>query len=189
MTSGKEPKVSVMSMNKQQHALQFVLAILHPEGNDLWRCGWKSFQVRFHNLLKQLWDECGFDAPHDHWETCLPAKSMECYELAPLLLMLCSVLIPDERLVTVMHSLFSSYEVTPEFILEKYAADPLFWETILCDLGLEVLNTKNVILAVMTTLGLGQVPRNYTKIVVNYKGVGPKMALVTVHSSYDDVVS
>jgi hypothetical protein len=111
------------------------------------------------------------------------------YEYAALLLMLCLALIPDEELVPVMHSPFSSYEVTPAFALEKHAADPLFWETIFYNLGHQVSNAKNVILAAMTTLGLGQVPRNYTKIVLNYKGDGPKMALVTVYSSYNDVVS
>jgi endonuclease III len=88
-----------------------------------------------------------------------------------------------------MQSLFSKFEVTPAFVLEKHAADPLFWETLLRDLGRQVSNAKNVILAAATTLRLKHVPRNYTNMVLNYKGVGPKMALVTVHSSYNDVVS
>jgi hypothetical protein len=40
--SGKQPKVLVMSVNKQQQALQLVSAILHPEGKHVWQQDWKS---------------------------------------------------------------------------------------------------------------------------------------------------
>jgi hypothetical protein len=187
--SGKPAKVSVMSVNKQQQCIRFVSAVLYPQGENFWRRGWKSSQIRFHNLVKQMREDCAFSAPRDGWETCLPPKSTDWYEFAALVLMLCSALIPDQRLLPVMQSLFSKYDVTPAFVLEKHAADPLFWETLLRDLGRQVSNANNVILAAATTLRLKRVPRNYTKLVLNYKGVGPKMALVTVHSSYNDVVS
>jgi hypothetical protein len=103
--------------------------------------------------------------------------------------MLCSALIPDDRLVPVMHSLFAANEVTPEFVLKQNASDPLYWETMLHNLGRQVNNAKNVILAAATTVSLGPVPRDYTSIVLNYKGCGPKIALVTIHTSYNDAVS
>jgi hypothetical protein len=130
-----------------------------------------------------------FAAPRDGWEICLPPKSTDWYKFAALLLMLHSTLIPDHILVPVMQSVFSCYKVTPDFVLKNHAADTLFWETLLGDLGRQVSNTKNDILTTATTLHLGRLPWNYTKMVLNYKGVGPKMALVTVHSSYNDVVS
>jgi hypothetical protein len=72
---------------------------------------------------------------------------------------------------------------------KKTASDLLFWERTLHNLGRQVNNAKNIILAAATTVSLGCVPRDYTSIVLNYKGCGPKMALVTIHTSYNDVVS
>jgi endonuclease III len=187
--SGKESKVSVMPIPRQEQSLAFVSGILHPVGPYWWRRGWKSTQVRFHNLVKQLREEIAFEAPRDRWESCLPPKSSDSYEFASLVLMLCSALIPDERLVPCMRSIFSTHNVTPQYVLEKHALDPQFWENALHDLGRQISNARNVVLAAATTIELGRVPRNYTTIVLNYKGMGPKMALVTVQSSYNDVVS
>lgn len=120
---------------------------------------------------------------------CFPPKSHDSYEFASLLLMVCSALIPDDRAVPCMHSLFSTQAVTPRYVLQKHAHDPHFWENALHDLDQQVSNAKNVVLATTTTIILGRAPRNYTTIVLNYKGVGPKMALITVQSSYNDVVS
>jgi hypothetical protein len=108
--AGKQQKVSITSREKQQQALGFVSAILHRQGENFWRRGWKSSEVHYHNLVEQLGDECDFDAPRDRWESCLPPKSTDWYKFAALILMLCSALSPDERLVPVMHSLFSNYE-------------------------------------------------------------------------------
>jgi endonuclease III len=187
--SGKESKVSVMAVPKQQQTMAFVFGILNPVGDYWWRRGWKSTQVRFHNLVKQLRKEIGVEAPRDRWESCLPPRSSDSYEFASLFLMLCSALIPDERLVPCMESIFSGQNVTPQYVLEMHALDPLFWEKALHDLGRQISNAKNVVLAAATTIALGRVPRNYTTMVLNYKGVGPKMALVTVQSSYNDIVS
>jgi hypothetical protein len=57
------------------------------------------------------------------------------------------------------------------------------------DLGRQVNTAKNVIFAVATTVSLGRVPRDYTSIVLNFKGCGPKMAFGTIHTSYNDLVS
>jgi hypothetical protein len=155
MPAGKPAKVSVMSVNKQQQCIRFVSAILYPKGENVWRRGWKSSQIRFHNLVKQMREDCAFSAPHDGWKTCFPPKSTDWYEFAALVLMLCSALIPDQRLLPVMQeSLFSKYEVTPTFVLKKHATDPLFWETLLRDLGRQVSNAKNVILAAATILSV-----------------------------------
>jgi hypothetical protein len=118
----------------------------------------------------------------------LATKSKDWYEFASLLLMLCLASIPDGRLVPVMHGLFTHNEVTPKFVLRINDSNPIFCETTLHYLGRQVSNAKNVILSAATTMSLGRVPRDYTQIVLNYKGCGPKMALVTIHTSYNDVV-
>jgi hypothetical protein len=69
--------------------------------------------------------------------------------------MLCSALIPDERLVPCMRSIFSTQNVTPQYVLEKHALDPQFWEKVLHDLGRQISNAKNVVLAVATTIAVG----------------------------------
>jgi hypothetical protein len=46
-------------------------------------------------------------------------KNKNWYEFASLLLMLCSALIPDNRLVPVMHSIFAHNEVTPALVLKE----------------------------------------------------------------------
>jgi endonuclease III len=102
--------------------------------------------------------------------------------------MLCSSVIPDERLVPAMKSLFTKYDVTPEFVLLKHEEDCHYWENTLRGLGRQNMNARNIILAAQTTLSLKRIPRNYTKLVMNYKGVGPKIALVTMHSAYGKVV-
>jgi endonuclease III len=128
-------------------------------------------------------------APRDAWESCLPTKDKNWYEFAVLLLMLCSSVVPDARLVPAMKVIFSRYEMTPEFVLLKFKSDPTFWENELHDLGRQVSNAENWVLAAKTTQLLGRVPRNYTQMMLHYQGVGPKIALVTIHSSYGDVVS
>jgi endonuclease III len=185
---GKPPKVSCISIGRQETALNFVNKILYPIGEYEYRSGWKNCQLQFHNRVKELRSEFQ-DAPRDLWESCLPRKSDDSYEFSALLLMLCSARTPDEKLVPVMQRLFSSHLITPKLLLEKHEVDPSFMENTLRELGMQVTNAKNVMLAAKTTLRLGRVPRNYTDIVLNYTGVGPKIALVTVHSSYGDVVS
>ena len=128
-------------------------------------------------------------APRDEWETCLPSKDKNWYEFAVLLLMLCSSVIPDARLVPAMQVIFQQFEMTPEFVLLKNETDPMFWETKLHDLGRQKRNANNWVFAAKTTISLGRVPRNYTEIMLHYQGVGPKIALVTIHCSYGDVVS
>jgi hypothetical protein len=103
--------------------------------------------------------------------------------------MICSAVIPDQKLVPFMATLFSEDEVTPQFVLKKHTKDPLFWEKRLQPLGRNLNNCKYIVAAAETTLALVRVPRNYMDIIQNYKGVVPKMALVTVHSAYDHVVS
>ena len=98
-------------------------------------------------------------------------------------------MMPDARLVPAMKSIFSKYEMTPEFVLLQYNSDTHFWEHELRDLGRQHGNSKNWVLAATTTLALGRVPRNYTELMLNYRGVGPKIALVTMHTCYGDVVS
>jgi hypothetical protein len=178
----------VLSSNKRMQVLAFVSPILNPTGDDFWRNRFMERQVQFHNRLKSLREEFG-DAPRDLWETCLPDKSVDWYEFAVLLLMICSSMIPDQKLVPFMALLFSENTVTPEFVLQKHKEDSLFWEKRLLTLGRNVSNSKYIIAAAETTLALGRVPRNYRAIVQNYKGVGPKMALVSVHTAYNDVVS
>jgi hypothetical protein len=53
-SSGKESKVSVMAVPKQEQTMAFVSGILNSVGDYWWRRGWKHTQVRFHNLVKQL---------------------------------------------------------------------------------------------------------------------------------------
>jgi endonuclease III len=104
--------------------------------------------------------------------------------------MMCSSKTGDEQLVAVLGQLFSEFEFTLHFVLEKYyPADPNFWVERLKCLGCQNNNAKNLILAARSTISLERVPRSYAKIVEHYKGAGPKVALVTVHSSYNDVVS
>jgi endonuclease III len=181
-------KGKVMSPNKQRQVLAFVAPISNPTVDEKWRKGYLERQVKFHYRIKKLREEFG-NAPRDLWETCLPDKSNDWYEFAVLLLMICSAMIPDQKLVPFMATLFSEDEVTPRFVLKKHAEDPLFWEKRLQPLGRNLSNSKCIVAAAETTLALGRVPRNYMAIVQKYKGVGPKMALVTVHSAYNDVVS
>jgi endonuclease III len=178
----------VLSPNKQQQVLAFVSPISNPTLEDTWRYGFRERQVKFHNRIKNLRQEFG-DAPRDLWETCLPDKSKDWYEFAVLFLMICSSVIPDYKLVPFMLQLFCEFDVTPDFVLLKQKEDSFFWEKRLQPLGRHVSNAKCIIAAAKATLALGRVPRNYQAIVQHYKGVGPKMALVTVHTAYNDVVS
>jgi endonuclease III len=182
-------KVNPLSPSKQQRASEFVEAILAPDdASSTQERGWKNRQLGFHNSMRLL--RMSFiAAPRDLWESCLPSRDKYWYEFAVLLLMLCSSVIPDARLVPEMKVIFSRYEMTPEFVLLKFKNDPRFWEHQLHDLGRQVSNAENWVLAAQTTQTLGRVPRNYTDMMLNYHGVGPKIALVTIHSSYGDVVS
>jgi hypothetical protein len=103
--------------------------------------------------------------------------------------MMCSSKTGDEQLVAVLGQLFSEFEFTPHFVLEKYTADPNFWVERLKCLGCQNNNATNLTLAARSAISLGRVPRNCTKIVEHCKGAGPKVALATVHSSCNDVVS
>ena len=187
--SGTVKKVHSMSANKRNCVLQFVNPILSPTGKDpLGRRGWMNSQLRFHKSVKLL-RSTFVEAPRDHWETCLPPKDKNWYEFATLLLMLCSSVIPDSRLVPAMLSIFTSNDITPEFVLQEHGKDGKYWEKRLQKLGRHVSNAENWIQAARTTIRLGRVPRNYTEIMYHYQGVGPKIALVTIQSSYGIVVS
>ena len=104
---GKPSKVNDISFQKRQQILLFVLPILNAEngpGPDEWRLGWLSTQVQFHLAVRRLRAEFP-SAPRDLWESCLPPKSSNYYEFDTLLLMLCSSMIPDSRLVPVMKTI------------------------------------------------------------------------------------
>jgi hypothetical protein len=185
---GKQPKVSLISLTKKLQVLSFVTPIIDPDDDNFWRYGWLARQVKFHKRIKALREE--FDAaPRDLWEGALPDKSDDNYEFGVLLLMLCSSMCPDSNLIPFMAELFGRYEITPQFVLDRDDEDPMFWENTLKVLGRYKCNSKNLVAAATTTIALGRVPRNYTKLVTHYKGIGPKMALVVVHSAYNDVVS
>jgi hypothetical protein len=181
-------RVIPISSAKQDEAIQFVEQILLPDCTSTQKRGWKNRQLRFHNSMRLL-RKSFLQAPRDDWETCLPSKDKNWYEFAVLLLMLCTSVIPDARLVLVMQAIYQEFEMTPEFVLQKHKTDPMFWETKLHDLGRQKSNANNWVLAAKTTISLGRVPRNYTEIMLHYQGVGPKIALVTIQCSYGDVVS
>jgi hypothetical protein len=183
----KSQKIQPLSSQKQIIARRFVESILLPDAMNTQRRGWKNRQLQFHNSMKVVRDTF-VNAPRDEWDSCLPSKDKNWYEFAVLLLMLCSSVIPDARLVPAMAAIFTNYEMTPEFVLMKHNTDPMFWETQLHDLGRQVSNAENWVLAAKTTIAFGRVPRNYTQMMMHYHGVGPKIALVTIHSSYGDVV-
>ena len=184
---GKVPKLKILTEFDKNEVISFVYPILHSRGVNSGRRGWLSNQMHFHNSLKQLRSSF-MEAPRDFWEKALPPKSDDSYEFSTLLLMLCSSLIKDEQLVPFMHALFSKYHVTPKFVLDQHLNNPHFWEETLHDLGHQYVNACTLIEAANTTVFLGRVPQNYTQIVLNYQGIGPKMALVTVDASYGDIV-
>jgi hypothetical protein len=63
-----------------------------------------------------------------------------------------------------MKTIFSEFEVTPEFVLDEHNKDPTLWETKLTDLdGRQKINAKNVVLAAATTVRLCRVPRDSLK--------------------------
>ncbi len=135
----------------------FVYPILHTRGINSRRCGWLSNQIHFHNSLNQL-QSSFMEPPRDLWEEGLPPKSDDSYESLTLLLMLCSSLIPDDRLVPIMHNFFTKYYGTPQFVLEQHQYNLHFWEETLHELGCQVVKVRTVMEAANTTVFLGRVP-------------------------------
>ena len=108
-------KVNPISLSKEDMASQFVGAILVPDARSTQKRGWKNWQLGFHNSMRLL-RHSFVAAPRDQWESCLRSKDKNWYEFAVLLLMLCSSVIPDARLVPKMQEIFTEYEMTPEFV-------------------------------------------------------------------------
>jgi endonuclease III len=133
-------------------------------------------RVFFFELIADMKTTCKLVTPRDQWAEVLPKSNSSNFFWATLMLMICTPLVPDTKIIDVFARLFKDYPVTEEWVLElgeKNLADKL------APLGMNKKSASNIIHAAKHLRSLRREPRDYREL-QTLDGVGAKIALVTI---------
>jgi endonuclease III len=135
--------------------------------------------VTFNRLVVQMKVELKLESARDCWSQVLPNKNQANYPVCVLVLMLCTPLVPDTKIIDVFGPLFREHYVDENWIIG-------LGETALADLfrplGRQNDSARYVLQAAIKMKEIGGLPRDYRDL-VSFVGVGPKVALVTLQET------
>ncbi len=137
--------------------------------------------VTFHRLILSLKRDLSLESARDSWERVLPPKSAQNYPVCCLFLMICTPMVPDTKIVDIFEPIFQNNHVTVDWVLEQTEEG---LRELLRPLGRQA-NSSKFVIASMTELKKrgGVLPRDY-RVLTQFPGVGPKVALVTCQEVY-----
>jgi endonuclease III len=136
--------------------------------------------VAFHRLIVSMKEETKLTTPRDAWADLLPPSNSPNFFWATLMLMVCTPLVPDRKIIEVFGELFWENHITEELALEfgeKHLAEKL------ATLGMQKKSSSNIMNAAKHMISLSREPRDYRKLQI-LDGVGPKIALVTIQDAH-----
>jgi endonuclease III len=136
--------------------------------------------VAFHRLIVSMKQETNLATPRDAWANVLPPPNSPNFFWATLMLMICTPLVPDTKIIEVFQDLFRENHVTEEWVLqfgEKNLAEKL------ATLGMQKKSSSNIMNAAKHMISLSREPRDYRELQL-LDGVGPKIALVTIQEAH-----
>jgi endonuclease III len=137
--------------------------------------------VIFHSLVVTMKDDLGLVSARDCWSQVLPAPHLEHYPMCLLFLMICTPLVPDTKIVELFRPIFDTYIVDEDWII---AVGEERLQVLLQPLGRQKQSAEYVIGAAhFLKQRNGRFPRDYREL-LHIKGVGPKVALVTIQEAY-----
>jgi endonuclease III len=137
-------------------------------------------RVAFHQLIVSMKQSTNLATARDKWGEVLPAPNSPNFFWATLMLMLCTPLVPDTKIIEVFGPLFKEHHVDEKWVVElgtKKLAE------ILEPLGMFNKSAANITLAAHHMLELSREPRDYRDL-LELEGVGPKIALVTIQEAH-----
>jgi endonuclease III len=135
--------------------------------------------ITFHRLVVRMKSELGLESARDCWSKVLPNPNEQNYPICVLVLMLCTPMVPDTKIIDVFGPFFRNNTVDEDWIIkqgEKAIA------RILRPLGRQNDSAKYVVQAAIQMKALSGLPRDYRDL-VQFNGAGPKVALVTLHEA------
>lgn len=137
--------------------------------------------VTFHRLILSLKRDLALESARDSWERVLPPKSAQNFPVCCLFLMICTPMVPDTKIVDIFEPIFRNNHVTADWVLEQREEG---MRELLRPLGRQA-NSSKFVIASMTELQKrgGVLPRDY-RVLKQFPGVGPKVALVTCQEVY-----
>jgi endonuclease III len=136
--------------------------------------------VAFHRLIVSMKQETKLATPRDAWADVLPPSNSPNFFWATLMLMICTPLVPDTKIIEVFGALFRENHVTEEWVLnfgEKNLTEKL------ATLGMQKKSSSNIMNAAKHMSSLSREPRDYRELQI-LDGVGPKIALVTIQEAH-----
>ena len=139
--------------------------------------------ITFHRLVVKMKCDLGLQAARDCWSDVLPKSNESNYPLCVLVLMLCTPMVPDTKIIDVFGPFFKENRVDEDWIIqegEKGIASRLR------TLGRQNDSAKYVVQAAIRMKELSCLPRDYRDL-VGFLGAGPKVALVTLQEAIGSV--
>jgi endonuclease III len=136
--------------------------------------------VAFHHLIVSMKEETKLATPRDAWADVLPPSNSPNFFWATLMLMICTPLVPDRKIIEVFGELFRENHITEEWVLEfgeNHLAEKL------ATLGMQKKSSSNIMNAAKHMISLSREPRDYRELQI-LDGVGPKIALVTIQEAH-----
>ena len=136
--------------------------------------------VAFHRLIVQLKTKPDLQSARDGWAEVLPNFNADNFFWATLMLMLCTPLVPDTKIIEIFGPLFQKHTVDEKWVID--IGDKKLSE-MLAPLGMHKKSAANILKAAQHMAIPGnKAPRDYRDLLV-LDGVGPKIALVTIHET------
>jgi hypothetical protein len=132
--------------------------------------------VAFHRLVVDMKTELKLESASDKWVKALPNPEDDNYEICVLFLMICTLLVPDMKIVEIFTPMFLENYVTLDWILEM---GPAGITELLRPLGRQHDSSEYIYQAALTLKELGRFPRDYREL-AKMKGVGSKVAIETI---------
>lgn len=139
--------------------------------------------ITFHQLVIKMKSDLGLQAARDCWSDVLPNSHHSNYPLCVLVLMLCTPMVPDTKIIDVFGPFFKENHVDEDWIIKEGEKGIALR---LRTLGRQNDSAKYVVKAAIRMKELGGIPRDYRDL-VDFMGAGPKVALVTLQEAIGSV--
>ena len=138
---------------------------------------WIADQVKFFNVIRRMRSQLKPSA-RDAWASVLPARQSSNFDFCALILMVATPNVLDTQIIDVFGPLFSNQHVDAQWII---TTGEVRLREIFKPLGRQNESAKYVTAIARSWTGM---PRNYRVLVEQFKGVGPKVALVAINECF-----
>ena len=139
--------------------------------------------ITFHQLVVKMKCDLGLQSARDCWSDVLPEANESNYPLCVLVLMLCTPMVPDTKIIDVFRPFFKENKVDEDWIIQEGETGIA---QRLRSLGRQNDSAKYVVQAAIRMKELSGLPRDYRDL-VGFIGAGPKVALVTLQEAIGSV--